>query len=78
MTVMVTAGLTGDDPIAAAELRQHWLDPPSLLPYNLTDTKSYLGMSKGDTWPFIHHYIERLFSGETNSQVKMLDRLTTS
>ncbi|MPC18854.1 hypothetical protein E2C01_011748 [Portunus trituberculatus] len=69
---VVTAGLASDDPTAVSELRLHWLDPPSSLPYNLTGPEDYISAVKGDTWPFIHHYIKRLFSGETDSTGKMM------
>lgn len=64
--MVVTAGLAGDDPVAEEELKRHWLDPPSSSSYNLSGSEGYLNVAKGDTWPFIHHYIKRLFSGETN------------
>lgn len=57
-------GLPGDDARAVDLLQRHWLQAPSLLPYNLNESPAYLSAANGDTWIFVHHYVTRLFEGE--------------
>lgn len=59
----VMEGLPGRDALAMDLLQRHWLQAPSLLPYNLTGSGSYLSAAKGDTWTFVHHYVTWLFEG---------------
>lgn len=62
----VTAGLSGHDARATDLLKRHWLQAPSSLPYNLTESPRYLNAAKGDTWAFMHHYVTRLFEGKAS------------
>ncbi|KAK3873014.1 hypothetical protein Pcinc_021940 [Petrolisthes cinctipes] len=43
---------------------QFLLQPPSTLPYNLTQDSYYVMTSRIGSWPFIHHYLTRLFHGQ--------------
>ncbi|XP_050712122.1 uncharacterized protein LOC126996076 [Eriocheir sinensis] len=60
----VVEGLPGDDARAVDLLQRHWLQAPSVLPYNLNESPAYLSAANGDTWTFVHHYVTRLFEGQ--------------
>ncbi|XP_066973198.1 uncharacterized protein [Macrobrachium rosenbergii] len=58
--------LHSDDRQLIAVVKEHFILPPSLLPYNLAKPQDlgYHEHSKGDTWIFIHTFLETLFTNE--------------
>ncbi|XP_066973288.1 protein Star-like [Macrobrachium rosenbergii] len=58
--------LHSDDRRLIAVVREHFLIPPSLLPYNLAKPQDlgYHEYSKGDSWNIIHTYLKTLFTNE--------------
>lgn len=55
--------MEADDPQVLEVLRRHYLDPPSLLPYNFTQGLPEKG-SRGFTWPWIHGWLKKLFADQ--------------
>ncbi|XP_053637289.2 protein Star-like [Cherax quadricarinatus] len=64
MLARMTGPLAWDDPFVLDVLRNYFLDPPSNLPYNLTN---HIWLSSGKymfTWPWIYFRLHKLFSGQ--------------
>ncbi|XP_071551765.1 protein Star-like [Panulirus ornatus] len=57
-------GMAGDDPRVVSLLRDVFLQPPSVLPYNLSQDPYYLVSSKGGSWHYIHGFLHLMFSGQ--------------
>ncbi|XP_071524486.1 protein Star-like [Panulirus ornatus] len=56
--------LAGDDPRVVRTVRENFLDPPSSLPYNLTN-HAWFSLGKNMfTWPWVYYHIHSLFSQE--------------
>lgn len=56
--------LTADHPVVLQVLRDHYLHPPSALPYNFTKRYRDLVGAKDFSWPWIHQYLRALFSDQ--------------
>ncbi|KAG7170326.1 protein Star-like [Homarus americanus] len=54
--------LAGDDPRVLQVVTDTYLDPPSTLPYNLSTNLRYSTGKDQFTWPWIHHFLQLLFS----------------
>lgn len=52
--------LAADDPQVLQILKQHFLAPPSSLPYNFSDPSKQIG-GRDFSWPWIHEHLQRLF-----------------
>lgn len=66
MWARLSGPLSGDDPRVVQTVRDHFLDPPSSLPYNLTN-HAWFSLGKNQfTWPWIHYHLRELFSEESD------------
>ncbi|KAK3860847.1 hypothetical protein Pcinc_033136 [Petrolisthes cinctipes] len=54
--------LTQDHPAVLQALREHYIHPPSVLPYNVSEEFRDVVGAKDFSWPWIHQYIRKLFS----------------
>lgn len=65
-TSQIKGPLEAGDPRVVRYLMDHYLAPPSTLPYNLTHRYSYIDNSRSQkySWDFYHHYIKWFFSNQ--------------
>ncbi|XP_076049318.1 protein Star-like [Oratosquilla oratoria] len=56
--------LEAEDPSLLRFLKEHHLDPPSPLPYNLSSDEKYLKEAHHYTYPFIHMSLKKIFEGQ--------------
>ncbi|XP_042871814.1 uncharacterized protein LOC122253082 [Penaeus japonicus] len=64
LAIRIRGPLAGDDPRLLSYLKEHFLDPPSRLPYNLSRDMAYIFEKNKLSWPWIQERVGQLFADE--------------